>query len=196
MAAAKTPRRRTAWIVATSVLAHVAVSAILFSHFGSTPSYAVAPVMSVELLTRSPAAKPPLAKAPRRRSPSLSASSARAVVPHRTPLAPSDVAPSALASPAPGVQATLRGLLGCSEAALAHLPRAQREVCEQQLARRQVADLGRAALNLDLGGSFAKDPQPYLERRPTHGCKARAGGDVAPLGEIGVATGIACAKPF
>src|SRR4051812_10105844 len=56
---AKQRQRRAAGIVATSVLAHVAVFAVLFSHFGSAPSYAVAPVMSVQLLTRPPAPRPP-----------------------------------------------------------------------------------------------------------------------------------------
>ncbi len=194
---ARRRQRQGAGIVAVSVLAHVAVFAVLFSHFGSAPSYAVAPVMNVQLLTRPPAAKPPTAKASRRGA-SKAASSTQEIVLHPTPPAPSEMAPSALPSPAPGVQAALRGLVGCSEAALAHQSRAQRDACEQQLARRQVADLGRAAgrLNLALSGAFGKEPQAILERRPTTGCRVRAGGDVAPLGEIGVAGGVACAKPF
>jgi len=199
-AGAKERQRRAAGIVAASVLAHVAVFAVLFSHFGSAPNDAKPPVMNVELLNRPPAAKPAATTTSRRRGASKGASSQQAIVLHPTQPAPapSDVAPSALPSPAPSVQATLRGLVGCSPAVLAHLPREQREACEQRLARRQVADLGREAgrLNLDLAGAFGKDPQAILERRPTNGCRVRAGGDVAPMGEIGVAGGVACAKPF
>ena len=197
-AGAKERQRRAAGIIAASVLAHMVVFAVLFSHFGSPPNYAASPVMNVELLNRPPAAKPAATKTSRRRGASKGASSQQAIVLHPTPPAPSDVAPSALPSPAPGVQATLRGLLGCSPAVLARLSREQREACEQRLARRQVADLGREAgrLNLDLAGAFGKDPQAILERRPTNGCRVRAGGDVAPMGEIGVAGGVACAKPF
>lgn len=197
MAAAKTPQRKAAGIVAASVLAHVAVFAALFAHFGSTPGYAVAPVMNVELLSRPPAARRPPSQAAHQRRGSAEAPR-REIAAHVTPPPPGEVAPSSVPTPAPGVQATLRGLIGCSAAALAHLSRQQREACEQQLARRQVADLGREAgrLNLDLHGDFGKDPEAYLERRPTNGCKARAAGDVAPMGEIGVAAGVACAKSF
>jgi hypothetical protein len=198
-------RRRAAWIgratIAASVLAHLAVFLVLFSHFGSAPNYAAAPVMSVELLTRPPATKPPRSdKRPRRPgAASKTASPPQEIALHPTPPAPSEVAPSTVPGRAPGdVQAALRGLVGCSPAVLAQLSREQRGACEQQLARREVADLGRQAgrLNLDLGGAFGQDPRPYLERRPTNGCKPRAGGDVAPMGKVGAAAGIACAKSF
>jgi hypothetical protein len=199
-AGAKQRQRRAAGVVAASVLAHVGVLAMLFSHFGSAPNSAAPPVMSVELVTRAPAAETtPAHKAPRRPGALRTAAPPQEIVLHPTPPTPDHVAPSAVAGHTPGdVQATLRGLVGCSPAVLAHLSREQREACEQRLAARQVADLGRQAgrLNLDLTGAFGKNPQAILERRPTNGCRARAGGDVAPMGEIGVAGGVACAKPF
>ncbi len=179
------------------MLAHLAVFLLLFSHFGSAPGYATAPAMNV-VLTRPSAAKPPPSeKATRRRGAALKVAPPPQEIAARP--APLVVAPSALPGRMVGdVQATLRGLIGCTPAAMAAMPREQREACETRLARRQVADLGRQAgrLNLDLSGAFGKDPQAYFERRPHNGCRARAGGDVAPTGEIGVATGIACAKPF
>src|SRR5947209_3834330 len=56
-AGAKERQRRAAGVVAASVLAHVGVFALLFSHFGSAPNYAPPPVMSLELVTRTRPAK-------------------------------------------------------------------------------------------------------------------------------------------
>jgi hypothetical protein len=195
-------RRGRAWIgrsaVGASVLAHVAVFLALFWHFGAEPTLAPVPAMTVTI-ERLATHAPPAAQATVRRG---TARKAEAAPPQALPFPaapPAPLAPSPLPGRAPDdVQAALRGLLGCNPVVLARLPRAERETCEQRLARRQVADLGpRAArLNLDPTGAFGKDPQAILERRPTRGCAARAGGDVAPMGEIGVAAGVACAKPF
>ncbi len=182
-----------------SVLAHAGFFLALVSHLGSAPSYAPPPVMNV-VLARLPAAKPPPRdKLSRRRGVEAKTATLRREIAVGPTPSPDEVAPSRLPGRAAGdVQATLRGLVGCVPSALMHLSREQQEVCEQRLARRQVAGLGRLAgrLNLDLSGAFGKDPQAILERRPHNGCRARAGGDVAPMGEIGVAAGVACAKPF
>jgi hypothetical protein len=182
-----------------SVLAHAGFFLTLVSHLGSAPSYPPAPVMNV-VLARLPAPRPPPRDRPsRRRGLGAQAPTPQQEIALRPTPSPGEVASSALPGRAAGdLQAALRGLVGCTPSALTPLSREQRETCEERLAKRQVADLGRQAgrLNLDLSGAFGKDPQAILERRSHNGCRARAGGDVAPLGEIGVAAGVACAKPF
>jgi len=94
-----------------------------------------------------------------------------------------------------GVRQALRGLVGCEHADLSRLTPGERRRCQA----RQMAETGRAApgkFNFDLSGRLAKDPEPYLQRRTKHGCKARAGGDVVPSGNQGTAGGIACAWSF
>lgn len=55
-----------------------------------------------------------------------------------------------------------------------------------------------SALRLDLSrhGAFNQDAEPYLQRAPKKGCKAKGGGDVAPMGEVGAAAGVSCAWRF
>jgi hypothetical protein len=85
--------------------------------------------------------------------------------------------------------------LGCQPSALAHLTAEERRGCDDKLAEVRTESQA-ARLNLDPGGRFAPDAEPYLQRKPRKGCKVRAGGDVAPMGKEGAATGVACAWSF
>ena len=51
-------------------------------------------------------------------------------------------------------------------------------------------------LNLDVRGDFAAPEIPYLNRRPTKGCKPMAGGSSHPMEKSGAAGGIVCAFRF
>jgi hypothetical protein len=91
----------------------------------------------------------------------------------------------------PAVRRALRGLIGCR---LADLSDAERQRCEDRLGA--LEDRRGPKLNLDVRGAFARDPDPYLARKPKDGCKVRAGGDADPAGEQGAAIGIGCAWSF
>ena len=92
---------------------------------------------------------------------------------------------------AKGLQA-LRGLRGCD---LARLTPEERERCEtERWARVQPVT---PRLNLDPTGRYAKNPEPFLSRRPTDGCRARLTGDVDPMGnDMAGRAGITCVIPF
>jgi hypothetical protein len=112
---------------------------------------------------------------------------------------PSEARPVDAVPQAPGEEETsrlrnaLRRGAGCEHADLLGLSAAERQACLDQLAKAQA---GGSRLNFDLRGGYARNPQPFLERRPKSGCKVRAGGDKAPMGEEGVAGGLACAWSF
>lgn len=92
------------------------------------------------------------------------------------------------AGPAPA----LRGLGGCARP---DLTRREREDCEA----RRWADAAPAnpRLNLDLTGRYAKNPEPFLSRRPSKGCRARLAGDVDGMGnDMNARAGVTCVKPF
>jgi hypothetical protein len=107
------------------------------------------------------------------------------------PLTSSDAAPGD-EELAAGVRQALRRLRGCDRA---QLTRDERERCE---ARRWVGPAPVAArLDLDPSRRYAENPEPFLSRRPTNGCRARATGDVDAMGDDGNArAGITCVKPF
>jgi hypothetical protein len=48
----------------------------------------------------------------------------------------------------------------------------------------------------DPHGRYAGDPEPYLTRMPTNGCKVRAAGDTTGFGDHGVAAGVTCGWSF
>ncbi|MEJ2816021.1 MULTISPECIES: hypothetical protein [unclassified Caulobacter] len=111
---------------------------------------------------------------------------------------PGDVAPFTMGdsrpepAPAQGPAPVLRGLGGCARA---DLTRREREDCEA----RRWADAAPAnpRLNLDLTGRYAKNPEPFLSRRPSKGCRARLAGDVDGMGnDMNARAGITCVKPF
>jgi len=107
------------------------------------------------------------------------------------PSTPGDAAPGDAELAANGRQA-LRGLRGC---ALAGLTREERERCEAQRWA-GVAPVTKR-LNLDPTGRFAKNPEPFLSRRPKDGCRARLTGDVDPMGnDMNARAGVTCVVPF
>ena len=112
------------------------------------------------------------------------------------PFTPGDASPAA-ASPgeadvaARGRQA-LRGLRGCDRV---ELTLKEREDCEAQ----RWAGVAQVAkrLNLDPSGRYAKNPEPFLSRRPSKGCRVRlTGEDDAKGDDMNARAGVTCVKPF
>jgi hypothetical protein len=184
--------------IAASVALHALVLLLLVWRLGTAPHTAEAPVMSVELT-------PPWPDAVRHPAPDVRRERA-AVVP-KAAAPPAEVRPMipvpdtreangvVAPSPSDGVRQALRGL-GCEHAALLGLTPEERRRCQDRLAEAARRQGGPARLNLDARGAFGREAEPYLQRRPKNGCKLRAGGDVAPMGEVGAATGVACAWSF
>lgn len=107
------------------------------------------------------------------------------------PSTPSGAAPGEAEGAAKGLLA-LRGLRGCD---LARLTPQDRERCEAERWAR-VAPVT-ARLNLDPTGRYAKNPEPFLSRRPKDGCRARLTGDVDPMGnDMNARAGVTCVVPF
>lgn len=108
-----------------------------------------------------------------------------------TSLANGDAASGEAEGPAKGRPA-LRGLRGCDPV---RLTREERERCEAERWAR-VAPVT-TPLNLDPTGRYAKNPEPFLSRRPTDGCRARLTGDVDPMGnDMNARAGVTCVIPF
>lgn len=106
------------------------------------------------------------------------------------PFTPGDASPSP--TEADVAARVLRGLRGCDRA---ELTRQEREDCEAQ--RWAKAAPVTARLNLDLSGRYARNPEPFLLRRPKNGCRARMGGDPDVRGDdSNVRAGVTCVKPF
>ena len=189
--------------VACSVAAHLAVFLALFWHFGTPSRSSDVEIMHVALVRLHKVARtaPPSAAKATAFAPS---SRLQLHAPREGPpppfTGPTIVTPAPANETSPGVRATLKGLLGCDHAALAGLSPAEREVCLERLGRRRTAeaDISPGRLNLDRRGDYAaaKNPEAYLNRRPTNGCKVRAAGDVAPSGKEGAEAGVGCAVPF
>lgn len=178
-----------------SVGAHVVVLGWLMTHRQPFSRAIEPPTMKVmlmpPLLRRAPLAEPK-----RERARPVRAHVPRSVV--RAPVVRHDRAvatPNGETAPAAGVRQALRGLLGCRHATLAGLSQEERERCQERLGAMVDQERG-PKLDLDTRGAFARDPDPYLARKPKNGCKARAGGDVAPTGEHGAALGVGCAWAF
>lgn len=196
------------WAVAASVAAHLAAFLAMFWHFGTPPRYAEPPIMSVELLRPGKPAPPqqPERAAKRTSAPaSLDRRRPTLAIPPPPFTAPALPEPPSGDETREGVRATLKGLLGCDHAVLIGLSPAERQDCLDRLAQARTAELGKvpAALSLTRPGDFAaKNPTPYLIRRPKDGCKARAAGDVRPGpafaggGKEGFAGGVDCAWSF
>jgi hypothetical protein len=194
-------RRDRSLAIALSVAAHVLAFLALFWKFGASLAYPEAPVMKVQLApwSRTSPAPAPL-------KPSKAKPAPNPIRPNLPPVLsrpPSQARPADAVLQAPPQQTpadealrlrnALRKGAGCEHADLLGLSAAERQACLDRLAKAQA---GGARLNFDLRGGYAKNPQPFLERRPKNGCKVRAGGDTAPMGEQGVASGIACAWSF
>ena len=186
--------------IAVSVVAHVLVFLALFWKFGAAPTYAELPAMNVQLApwpkTR-PQPKPVRTqRAPAKASPERSALPPVLARPAISPQEPSPVPQSPPSDgEAAGVRKALRGLGGCSHADLLVLSPSERQACLDRLAKAPGG--GARALNLDRRGYAAgKAQEPYLQRKPKDGCKARAAGDTAPMGNQGAAGGVGCAWSF
>ena len=193
-------RRRTLAILASTV-AHVALFTVLAWRLGTTPQVAEPPVMNVQLarLAR-PVKPPPLVLNDRRAVPETARPTSTAALPPQ-PTTSDDPKAQVVAPAAPGdgderARQALRRTLGCRDADLLNLSAEERQRCRDQLAA-GANGAGAVGLNLDrrdFGAS--KDIEPYLQRRPKKGCKARAGGEAAPSGEQGAAMGVGCAWAF
>jgi hypothetical protein len=192
-------RRDRTLAFAAAALLHAIVVFLLIWRLGGTPPPADAPVMNVQL-TRSFHKVAPRRTAPPANRP---ADRSQAPVTAHVTHAPEDRDVAAVPAPPasePGgdMRRALRGLLGCQPAGLARLSAEARELCQERMAAGGAADsaLSSARLNLDLHGRYARDPEPYLNRRPRNGCKARAAGDVSVMGQQGAAAGVDCAWSF
>jgi hypothetical protein len=183
-----------------AALAHVLVIFLLVWRLGAMPPLAETPTMNVQLTRALP--KPRPEKAPRTVAPRAGPGSRSKSPLHLTPQ-PDEQAlvgvPAPLAAgPEGDVRRALRGILGCQHADLARLSPEERQRCLDRMASAGSNERGApiARLNLDIRGTYAKDPEPYLNRRPKHGCKPRAAGDVSPAGKEGAEAGIDCAWSF
>jgi hypothetical protein len=190
---------------ALALVIHALFLLLLFWKLGDSPGRVGTQSINVELVPfphHRPAAAPVVKKGRRAGAPPpLGAILHSAPGPAPTEVAPGRDAP--VAAEGREMRSALRGLLGCRSSALVGLTPDERRRCEARMAGGAVEDRAGPApkLNLDLHGRFASNPEPYLQRRPKNGCKVRAGGDTAPgpggtPGNVGVASGVACALAF
>jgi len=164
--------RRRGLAVAFAVAAHLILFAGLLWRIEPPVKLDTAPVMQVDLVGPWPTPLPHHAPAaPRSRS---------ETAPWVQDVAPPDIAPRPVtpspadAGPGPGeLRAALRGRLGCDHPGLVGLSAAERQACQDRLARARPAD-GRANsahLDLSRGGALAGgDGEPFLARKPHNGC--------------------------
>lgn len=195
---ARIDRRRGAGTAAllASLAFHGAVLLILARYLAQVPASAEAPVVNVTLV---PARPPPAARRAPPDRPRDVRRPAAITAPLRAPLPP-HVPPLVLPPPPPEAatldaraQRTLRSLTGCDPGA--RLTPEERERCETRRALRGAPSAAR--LKLDPSGRYVENPQPFLSRRPKDGCRARATGDVDPMGDSGaVRAGVGCAFSF
>ena len=180
--------------MALSLAFHVAIVAVLTWQLGRQAAPPEAPVINVRLVTLAPRKPAEPRKAERREQRPLAVRTPRAAPPPTVAAAPIAPTPALAADPAAGVSRTLRRAVGCEHADLMRLSPEERERCRE----RAVADAKTPdrRLNLDPTGRYAENPEPYLQQRPTKGCKPRAGGSVDPMGKHGAAAGVTCVIPF
>jgi hypothetical protein len=113
------------------------------------------------------------------------------VAPFTLGASPDTIAPGEADLAARGRQA-LQGSRGCDRG---ELTREQREDCEAQRWARAAPVTPR--LNLDPSGRYARNPEPFLSRRPSKGCRVRVAGDVDGMGnDMNARAGVTCVKPF
>lgn len=186
-------RRERSIALGASVAFHVLLLLVLARFLAQTPQPAEAPVMQVTLealQARTQESPEPRHEVDRERR--METSTARATsLPTDLPVAPR-IEPPGDAAVAGLAQQALQGLAGCERPGLS---REARERCQT----RQWAAVapGPSRLNLDLSGRYAENPEPFLSRRPTKGCRVRATGDVDAMGDSGAArAGVTCVIPF
>jgi hypothetical protein len=192
--------RRRGLAVAIALAAHVVLLTDLLWRFETWPAEYSTPVMAVDLvrLPRARAPKPPgFAVAARTRA------ELAPIQPHVTPTLPPVATAPPSAQVAGDVQHALRGLVGCNHAGFLGLTDAERQRCQDRLARAGGGDPRSAQIELDLArrAAAAKGPErePFLARIPHNGCAPRV--KETEEGTAGVArqdwtAGIACAWSF
>jgi len=192
-ASARRATLRPAGLLVSAVL-HAGLAVVLGHFLAKAPAYPEPRAIQVTLVPsarREPAPRTPRDER-RRPTPRPPAAASAEVTP--LPIAP---APAAVAGPAVEGEAArgrevLRALGGCDRPGLL---REERERCEAR--RWAKVDPGPARLNLDMSGRYAENPEPFLSRRPTKGCRVRATGDVNAMGDSGnVRGGVTCVVPF
>jgi hypothetical protein len=194
---------RTAALVASGVLHAVLLVLLVRYAARGTPTHREPPTIQAMLV---PPDRPGPTHRDRLRPPSSDDRDAlaraapvlpvQAATPHPgevAPFTPGDALPDTTAPSEADVAAkALRGLRGCDRV---ELTRQEREDCEAQRWARAAPVTAR--LNLDLSGRYAKNPEPFLLRRPKKGCRARMGGDPDARGDdSNVRAGVTCVKPF
>lgn len=193
---------RTTALVASGVLHAVLLVLLVRYAARGTPTYREPPTIQAMLVPPDrpgPAPRdrirPPSSDArdaPARSAPLLPVQAAAPRPGEVAPFTPGDALPGIPPSEADVAAKALRGLRACDRA---ELTRQEREDCEAQ--RWAKAAPVTARLNLDLSGRYAKNPEPFLLRRPKNGCRARMGGDVDAMGDdSNVRAGVTCVKPF
>ncbi len=198
MVTASPTSRRTlrALAVAGSLAAHLGFVLFLVWRLGATPYLPEQAAIQVALVRQAPAIRKRPQPPSKAASATRATSSRNAVTRPTSPIPPTENLPEVLAPDGQSdIRQALRGRLGCDHAKMLGLTAEERARCEDRIAK--VGGFsGAGRLNLDLTGRYARDPEPYLARRPKNGCKARAAGDAGPMGNEGAAAGIACAWSF
>jgi hypothetical protein len=184
-------RARPAALLVSAAL-HAALAVLLGYFLSKTPTYTEPQAIQVTLVAPARREAPPRTERDERRrlTPRPPVASASAEV------APLPVAPApAVAGPDVDGEAGSRVLQALGRCDRAGLSREARERCET--GRWARAGPANARLNLDASGRYAENPEPFLSRRPTKGCRARATGDVNAMGDSGNArAGVTCVIPF
>lgn len=182
-------------VLLASALLHGALAILLLRHLSQPPAPVEGRPLQVSLVPmerfRRDRAEP---DRPRARHDDSRSASRPQLDPAPASIAPGPQGPGV----ASGTQAsdglrTLRGLAGCAHPA--RLTAEERERCETRRWAGSERDAG--PLNLDPGGRYVENPEPYLVRKPKNGCRVRATGDVDPMGDSGnTRAGIGCAWSF
>jgi hypothetical protein len=191
--------------IAVSIVFHLVLLALLVRYAAPTAPAQVEPPAIQALLF--PPARPHDARRDRLRPSSLAvrdaANRARRQARLARALPLGDVAPVIALPPtgaglgadgdvAAGTRPALRGLGGCERAGLT---RQQRQDCETQ--RWANAATPQPRLNLDPSGRYKGNPEPFLSRRPSKGCRARLTGESDVRGnDMNAQAGVTCVKPF
>ena len=188
--------RSLAVAVAASLVIHAVLLVVFVQSLGSWPPFSERPITTVELVPQLPAHTSGLRREHQAPRGSANPVSGGAHFSASRPLArPGPSEPDSGESPNGGARQALRYLVGCEHAAFFGLTSEERQHCEDQMIAARKAS---APLQFDVlaRGQYIDDPEPYLNRRPTNGCKVRAAGVKAPRGPEGAATGLTCARPF
>lgn len=188
-------------VLVASALLHAALFAVLAHNVAEAPNHEEARTLEVSLV--SPPPRPRIRRNPTDPSPPKDhglpgpTRPENLVSPVVAPASAENVQPApgdALRpgdEPRAGPQRTLRGLGGCDQR---RLTREEREQCETQAWSRAGPDM---RLNLDPTGRFAKNPEPFLSRRPDKGCRIRLTGEDDPRGDdMNARAGVTCVKRF